>query len=50
MLNAIESNILFYNAYEIFTALYTYNAEVIVEVGVGIARWVAVEPWANPPW
>lgn len=25
------------------------NAEVIVEVGVGRARWVAVEPWAKPP-
>ena len=26
----------------------TYNTEVIVEVGVGIARWVAAEPWAPP--
>ena len=26
-----------------------HDAEVIVEVGVGRARWVAVEPWAKPP-
>ena len=29
--------------------MYECNAEVIVEVGVGRARWVAVEPWAKPP-